>query len=187
MSTQSRRAAVGASLRLAWDSDGTPALLGYRHRLAITVLIDGCRPSIAGHGGGALLQHCIRPFLVTFLATPVGGGGLDGLCAGAVTELRGPSGGLSPATVRHSANSLVSQSVPRAALVMLIAIVLAIVRSSRMVHTAGKPLPGRPLHAAGNAVAGGSGFQTGYLRHLYPNNHRRRAHLIASRSSASPS
>ena len=144
--------------------------------VAITVLIDGLPTNVSpAMAVGAIWPHFVLPLLVTFLPNNLWEEvAWMGFVQARLQEWRGPlvaaliSGPLF--AVQHI--SLVfGNPVLVAALVMLIAIVLAIpfrFLTGWVYNRTGSLFLVGLLHAAGNAVAGGSGFQTGYLRYLYP-------------------
>lgn len=144
--------------------------------VAITVLIDGLPINVSpAMAVGALLPHFMLPFLVTFILNNLWEEvAWTGFVQARLQNWRGPllaafiSGPLF--AVQHI--SLVfGNPVVVAALVMLISIVLAIpfrFLTGWFYNRTGSLFVVGLLHGAGNAVAGGSGFQTGYLRHLYP-------------------
>jgi uncharacterized protein len=142
-----------------------------------TVLIEGWPTSASASTLlGALWPHFLLPFLVTFVPNnwweEVA---WMGFVQARLQSWRGPvvaaliSGPLF--ALQHIA-LVVGNSVVVAAVLMAVTMVLAIpfrFLTGWIYNRTGSLFLVGLLHAAGNAVAGGSGFQTGYLRSLYPN------------------
>jgi membrane protease YdiL (CAAX protease family) len=153
-----------------------------------TVLIEGWPTSASASTLlGALWPHFLLPFLVTFVPNnwweEVA---WMGFVQARLQSWRGPvvaaliSGPLF--ALQHIA-LVVGNSVLVAAVLMGVTMVLAIpfrFLTGWFYNRTGSLFLVGLLHAAGNAVAGGSGFQTGYLRSLYPDSSIAGvAHLLA--------
>jgi uncharacterized protein len=156
--------------------------------VAITVVIDGLPTSVSpAMAARALLPNFILPFLVTFLPNNLWEEvAWMGFVQARLQDWRGPLLAAlitGPLFAIQHISLVFGNPLLVAALVMLIAIVLAIpfrFLTGWFYNRTGSLFLVGLLHAAGNAVAGGSGFQTGYLRHLYPDSIiAGGAHLVA--------